>query len=203
MARDFTLKKGSRVWIGNYPFVLMQDTKGIFETVVDSPDVLAEVLAQNPALYAAHRADLEHEEDSFENVTVQRMQKDGKPVLGPLGTPVYDIEAKPIKVRVSYGLNGQRIEHKPDEEKLDAKKVAKEQEKNVAEADKEAQKQAKLDEKLRKDDELRGTPLEVALEIREKDKEFAKNKGVADAEARRNLEIAEHNRPAKGMPPVT
>lgn len=203
MAKEFTIKKGHRLWLGNYPFVLSQDTKGIFETVVDSPDVLAEVLAGNPSVYAAHREDLAHDEDGFENVQVARVGPDKKPILGPFGQPVYDIEAKPVKVHVTYGLNGARIEHKPgDKTTPDAKKMEAEQQKNVAEADKELQKQAKLDEKLREDDELRGTPMETARQIREMEQEKQDAKGIADAKARRDMEIANHNRPGGTSGPV-
>lgn len=205
MAKEFTIKKGHRLWLGNQPVLLMADTKVTFENVIDSPDALAEVLATNPQIYAAHKDDLAHDEDGFENVQVQRMNPDGKtPMLGPGLTPIYDIEAKPVKVHVTYGLNGERIEIRPSDKKdaVDPKKQTAEQAKNVAEADKVAEKEAKDRDKLKADPTLIGTPLEVAEKLKEEERKKAEAKGLVDAEARRKMEIDQHNRPGGVSTPI-
>lgn len=204
MGKEFTLKKGHRVWLGNNPMLLVADTKVVFENVIDSPDALAEVLATNPAIYGAHRDDLAHDEDGFENVQVQRMNPDGKtPVLGPGLTPVFDIEAKPVKIHVTYGNNGERIETKPsDKDVIDAKKQTAEQKKNVADADKVAEKDAKEHEKLLADPTLTGTPLEIQAKLKEEERKKAEAKGLADADAKRKMEIDAHNRPGGTTTPI-
>lgn len=204
MAKEFTIKKGHRLWSGNYPFVLLQDTKGIFETVVDSPDAMAEVLATNPALYAAHRDDLAHDEDGFENVQVQRMNPDGKtPVLGPGLVPIYDIEAKAVKIHVTYGVNGERIERKAsDKDAIDPKKQTAEQKKNVAAADQVAEKEAKEVDKLKVDPNVIGTPLDTLAKLKDEEKKKAEAKGLADADSRRKMEADAHNRSGGSSTPI-
>lgn len=84
MAENFTLKAGTKVFVGNVAATLAADTEVVFESV-DGPDALAEALAQSPSVYAAHREELAH------NETVVR-------------------DGETVHLRVSYGIGGARSE---------------------------------------------------------------------------------------------
>lgn len=84
----FTLKASTKAFIGNASFTLPEDTEVDFETV-DSIDHLAEVLAQKPEVFAAHKDALAHDE------TAKR---------------IIDGEERDALLQVSYGVGGQRIE---------------------------------------------------------------------------------------------
>lgn len=115
----FTCKDGSlRLWFGNYPVVVPQGTEVDFETVT-SVDALAEVLATNVIAYGVHRDSLAHEEDGL------------------------DDNGKPIKVHISYGASGARVEQKPKH----VAALAETQAANVAEADAQAETEAKAQAK--------------------------------------------------------
>ncbi len=122
----FTCKDGSlRLWFGNYPVVVPQGTEVEFETVT-SVDALAEVLATNVAAYATHRDSLAHEEDGTD-------------------------DGKPIKVHVSYGAGGARVEQKPEH----VAELAETQAANVAEADAQAETEEKAQAKAEEDAKAR------------------------------------------------
>lgn len=141
----FTCKDGSlRLWFGNYPVVVPQGTEVDFETVT-SVDALAEVLATNVAAYSVHRDSLAHEEDGFD-------------------------DGKPIKVYVSYGASGARVEQKPEH----VAALAETQAANVAEADAALETQIKADEQAAKEAAARAPSEEeaaraAALELQAKE----------------------------------
>lgn len=99
MAEKFTLKAGTKLFVGNVAATLAADTEVVFETV-DGRDQMAEALAHKPEVYGAHRDELAHE---FEDV------RDGARV----------------RVRVTYGPHGARSEEVvgPVEEKAEVVEV--------------------------------------------------------------------------------
>lgn len=142
----FTCKDGSlRLWFGNYPVVIPQGTEVDFETVT-SVDALAEVLATNVAAYGVHRDSLAHEEDGL------------------------DDDGKAIKIHVSYGAGGARVEQKPEH----VAALAEAQAANVAEADAALETQTKADEQAAQEAAARAPSEEeaaraVAFELQAKE----------------------------------
>lgn len=85
----FELKAGTTVFVGNAPATLPADTEVDFEAAQNF-DQLAEALAAtSPTVYAAHRDALAHEEEAERDIDGERRQ---------------------VRVSVSYGVGGARVE---------------------------------------------------------------------------------------------
>lgn len=142
------LPKDTRLWLGSHTMVIA-DPEGAavdFENV-DSKDALAEILAGNIKIHGPHLDLLAHEETitRLKSVNGHTVMKDGK------------AEEETVKVWVSYGAGGSRIERDIDE----VGDIQKIQQRNVEEADKAAEKAAKEAEKqAKKEEEARKTAAE-------------------------------------------
>lgn len=87
----YTLRAGTRldhIVTENNPIELLEDTEVEF-VGADTMDVIAERMAANRNYYALHRGELTHEEE---------------------GERVVEGERRKVKIKVTYGINGEREE---------------------------------------------------------------------------------------------
>jgi hypothetical protein len=98
----FTLKKGTKLFLGNVPVETTEDHEFEFPNA-ETVDALAAELAHTPAVYGLHLAELAHE------ITDNR---------------VVEGVSKLVRIAVSYGVAGTRVERILGEVEAAAEAVA-------------------------------------------------------------------------------